>query len=95
MNQDKLDAIADYLKDEFTGSNIERRLEFDTGMLRFRIDLEDCALMLKVGRLLLDDNTQDEIIQHLKRWEIPKLLRENSKFGIRVTAKGPYDLRTL
>ncbi len=86
MNQNKCNAIENYLKEQFPNSNIEQANISDNQ--HYRIPTENGLLILKVGKEFIDDSTEEEIIQKLNEWEVPSLLRENSKLGILVTRYG-------
>jgi len=86
MNSDKCTAIEEYLKGEFPNSEIEQA-NFSECQ-HYKIQTENGLLMLKVGEEFIEDTSQEEIIQKLGEWEVPKLLKENSKLGILIKRTG-------
>ena len=86
MNQEKCNAIEAYLSDNFPGSQIEQANISDDQ--HYQIHTENGSLMLIAGRNFIDDNSQDEIINKLKSWNVPNMLKEDRKLGILVTDAG-------
>jgi len=86
MNIDKCTAIDEYLKREFPNSEIEQA-NF-AGCQHYKIQTENNLLMLKVGEEFIGDTSLKDIIQNLEEWEVPNLLKENSRLGILITRAG-------
>lgn len=87
MNQDKCNAIEEYLKGQFPGSHIEQT-DISANQ-HYRIRTEKDLLILKMDGDFIDDNSKEEIIDKMKHWHVSKLLKQNSKLGILVTQAGP------
>ena len=86
MNRDKCTAIDEYLKRAFPNSDIEQA-NFSECQ-HYKIQTENDLLMLKVGEEFIGDTSLEDIIQNLEKWEVPSLLKENSRLGILITRTG-------
>jgi len=87
MSEEKHSAIEEHLKESFPDSQIDQE-NISTDQ-HFIITLENKVLMLKVSREFIEDNSKDEIVDILERWDIVEALNENYPQGILVTTLGP------
>ena len=86
MDKIKYDAIKDYLQGEFPDSQIEQTIISDDP--HYGIHIVKGMLMLRVGRMFIDDNVIEAVIERMKYWDVPDLLRKNSTVGVLVASDG-------
>lgn len=89
MDENKLQAVREYLNNKFPESEIEEKLDFDLSAQIFKIHKEGHSLLLKVGENFLDDNNQEQIKNTLENQKIAELLEEDKKLGVLVTNDPP------
>lgn len=89
MDENKLTVVRSYLGDEFAGSTIDEKYDFDRGAQTFRVRVGKDLLLLKVDEEFLSDNNEAQIRAHLEKWQVVNLLRENKELGIFVGNNAP------
>lgn len=95
MQENKLGAVREYLKDEFPDKTIDEKYDFDLSAQTFKIRNGRDSLLLKVGENFLSDNNEEQIKTVLHNQAIANLLRENKELGIFVGNNGPSIFKRL
>jgi len=88
MDENKLNAVREYLSDKFPENQVEEKYDFDLSAQRFKIRRDKGTLLLKVGENFLDDNSESQIKDTLNNQKIAELLAENEELYVLVS-NGP------
>lgn len=89
MNENKIQAVREYLSSKFPESKIEEKYDFDRSAQKFKIYKERSLLLLKISENFLDDNDKEQIKNTLENQKIAELLEENNEKIVFVTNKQP------
>lgn len=96
MNRPSIDPrkaalVAEFLKDAFPGRHVHDVEEFDRDCWYYRVDQSGAGGVmhrLRVSREFLDDHTEDGILQRLRGWQVPDVLRQAGPRSVLVSNTG-------
>ncbi|MEN8250702.1 MAG: hypothetical protein ABFS32_17345 [Bacteroidota bacterium] len=88
MDQDKIQAIQDYLKKQFPDADHENKEDVQTMSQLFRIVTEEHVMLASVSRELIDDESAEVIMSRIERWDVVSLLKQHPEETVVVTSKG-------
>ena len=90
MEHSKVQAIRNYLSQEFPGVEPAEKDDFDLGARRFKLPTSGASLLLKVSDEFAADTTPTEIENRLAEWEVAAWMREQGEHTyIFVGSNGP------
>ena len=73
---EKIELVGNYLKESFPGHRVYDAEDFDRDCQYYRIDHgSKVRHRVRVGRELLDDHTEEEILRKLRQWQTPDVIR--------------------
>lgn len=87
---DKLTAIEGYLESLFPDCPIDRGWDQNTRRHTFRVDLPNGEIKHRIGfsSEFVDDNSLEEVIDHLDKWNLKGHLEQAEKAMVVVSNKG-------
>ena len=88
MEEEKIQAIRDYLQKQFPSASHADQNDFDRIGHMFRIVTKDHLMLASISRELLEDNNSGTIISILDRINLKKLLENNPTATVIVTSFG-------
>ena len=77
MSKDNFNSVFEFLNKSFPKSEIETLNYHVADDAQFKIHFENGSSLLKVSMELLSDNTNDDLIGPLDKWEITDHLKSN------------------
>ena len=77
MQQDKINAIREYLQQQFPESKIDDTDDFDRCGHKFRALEQKNVLLASVSDEVAMDNSKESLVSILKSYGLPNLMREH------------------
>ena len=78
MQQDKINAIREYLQQQFPESKIDDTDDFDRCGHKFKAHEQGNILLVSVSDEVAEDNSNESLVNSLKNYGLPNLMREHS-----------------
>ena len=88
MEEEKIQSIRDYLKDQFPSAEHADKYDFNKMGYKFRITTENHVMLALISKELIMFNNSETIISIIDRINISKLLTSNPKSIVIVTSSG-------
>ncbi len=86
--KEKLNVIANYLKAEFPGCDLDDRYEFERIAQTFRLDDGKKTYLVTVSRAFIDDHTPSKISKILESFQVRKYFNGDKISRVIITNKG-------
>ena len=91
IDPQKAGLVAEFLKNAFPGHHVYDMEEFDRDCQFYRIDEGGTGKIrhrVRVSREFLDDHTEKEVVQRLRDWQVPDVIRRADTRPVLVTNTG-------